>query len=84
MLFDTLTPLQKFLPKKNAKLDHETLRSVVLAILQSRDESIKECQQELAKIPKDKYGKQDYILELLPRLQEQYSIEDPGNLVALM
>jgi mannose-6-phosphate isomerase len=50
----------------------------------SSDESIKECQQGLAKIPREKYGKQTYILDLLPRLQEQYSMEDPGNLVALM
>ena len=83
-LFDTLPPLQKFLPDKDTQLSNETLRKVVQTILQSSDESIKTCQQELAKIPKEKYGKQSYILDLLPRLQEQYSIEDPGNLVALM
>ncbi|KAK4698019.1 mannose-6-phosphate isomerase, partial [Lecanoromycetidae sp. Uapishka_2] len=83
-LFEALPPLQKFLPKKDAKVDNETLRTVVQTILQSSDESIKKCQQELAKIPKEKYGKQSYILEILPRLQEQYSIEDPGNLVALI
>ena len=83
-LFDALPPLQKFLPDKNTQISNETLRKVVQTILQSSDESIKSCQQELAKTPKEKYGKQSYILDLLPRLQEQYSIEDPGNLVALM
>lgn len=83
-LFDSLPPLQKFLPQDNAQLDKGALREIVQTILQASDESIKSCQQELAKIPKEKYGKQAYILDILPRLQEQYSIEDPGNLVALM
>ena len=83
-LFDTLSPLQKFLPNKQAKFDNEALRSVVETILKSSDESIKECQQALQKIPQEKYGKHAYILDILPRLQEQYSIEDPGNLVALL
>lgn len=83
-LFDSLPPLQKFLPSEGAKFDHETLKKVVYTILKSSDESIKECQQELAKLPKEKFGKQGYILDLLPRLQDQYSIEDPGNLVCLM
>jgi len=83
-LFDTLPPLQQFLPDGKSKIDDEALRKIVQTILQASDESIKECQQELAKIPKEKYCKQAYILDILPRLQEQYSIEDPGNLVALM
>lgn len=83
-LFDALPPLQKFLSDKNVNMDNEILRKTVQTILQSSDSSIKECQQELAKIPKETYGSQSYILDLLPRLQSQYSIEDPGNLVALM
>lgn len=83
-LFDTLPPLQKFLPEDKPKLEDGTLRKIVQTILQASDESIKECQRELAKIPREKYGTQAYILDLLPRLQEQYSTEDPGTLVALM
>lgn len=83
-LFDTLPPLQKFLPNGKSKFDDEALRTIVQTILQASDDSIQSCQRELAKIPKEKYGKQAYILDILPRLQEQYSIEDPGNLVALM
>ena len=83
-LFDALPPLQKFLPSQNSHLNNEILKKVVQTILKSSDASIKECQQELAKISRATYGKQAYILDLLPRLQEQYSREDPGNLVALM
>ena len=83
-LFDALPPIQKFLPSQGVNIDNEVLRKTVLTMLQSSDQSIKECQQELGKIPKAKYGDQSYILDLLPRLQEQYSIEDPGNLVCLM
>ena len=83
-LFDVLTPLQEFLPNKQTHFNNETLKSVVQTILKSSDECIKGCQQTLQQIPKEKYGKQAYILNLLPRLQEQYSVEDPGSLVALL
>jgi len=83
-LFDSLPPLQKFLPSKNAQITNETLRKIVQTILQSSDDSIKECQLELSKLPKSNYGTQTYILDLLPRLQSQYSTTDPGTIVALM
>ena len=84
MLFDVLPPLQKWLPNTNTHFNNETLKNICRTILTASDESIKDCQQALAKIPRVKYGKQAYILDLLPRLQEQYSIEDPGTLVALL
>ena len=83
-LFDALPTLQKFLPKMDAPFNNETLRITVKTILEASDETIKQTQQDLANIPGPKYGKQAYILDLLPRLQEQYSNQDPGNLVALM
>ncbi|KAL6720185.1 hypothetical protein ACLMJK_002106 [Lecanora helva] len=83
-LFDSLPPLQKYLPDKKSDFNNETLRKIVQIILKSSDESIKTCQRQLAEIPKEKYGKQSYILGLLPRLQNQYSVEDPGTLVALI
>lgn len=64
--------------------DNEVLKQVCYKILTASDEEIRTTQVELAKIPKEKYGKQAYIVDLLPRLQEQYSKEDPGNLVALL
>lgn len=83
-LFDVLEPIKKFLPNGQTQLNNETLKQICHNILTSSDDSIKECQEQLGKIPREKFGKQAYILDLLPRLQEQYSIEDPGNLVTLL
>lgn len=52
-------------------------------MLTDEDDSIAEAQEGLKKLSKEKFGKQTYIPELLPRLQEQYEKTDPGNLVAL-
>lgn len=83
-LFDVLQPIQKFLPNGKTHFNNETLKQICHNILTSSDASIKECQEQLGKIPREKFGKQAYILDLLPRLQGQYSIEDPGNLVTLL
>ncbi|KAI4234298.1 MAG: hypothetical protein LQ349_003870 [Xanthoria aureola] len=83
-LFSALSPLERFLPRKDVNFDHEVLKQVCYKIFTASDEEIRTTQVELAKIPKEKYGKQAYIVDLLPRLQEQYSKEDPGNLVALL
>lgn len=82
-LFSNLEPLKRFLPKDVAQFDNETLKLVCQNILKSSDVVIKATQEQLGKLPKESFGKQSYILDLLPRLQSQYSIEDPGNLVAL-
>lgn len=84
VLFDILQPIQKFLPNGQTHFNNETLKRVCHNILTSSDESIKECQERLAQVPRERFGKQAYILDLLPRLQGQYSIEDPGNLVTLL
>ncbi len=84
VLFSNLEPLKRFLPEKHAHFDNETLKLVCQKILKASDEVIKDTQEQLGKLPKDAFGKQSYILDLLPRLQSQYSIEDPGNLVALL
>lgn len=83
-LFSALPPLERFLPQKDVNIDNEVLKQICYRILTASDEEIMTTQVELAKLPKERYGKQAYILDLLPRLQEQYSKEDPGNLVALM
>lgn len=82
--FRSITTPEKSSPQKNTQFNNETLRNVVQTFLKSNDDSIKECQQELQKISREKYGKLGYILELLPGPQEQYSFEDPGNSVALL
>ncbi|KAL8999125.1 MAG: hypothetical protein Q9188_005960 [Gyalolechia gomerana] len=83
-LFSVLPPLEKFLPEQHAHFNNETLKQICQRILTASDEEIATTQNELARIPREKYGKQAYILDLLPRLQDQYSKEDPGNLVTLL
>ena len=83
-LFDGLQPIQKFLPNGQTQFSNETLKQVCHNILTSSDDSIRECQEQLGKLQRENFGKQTYILDLLPRLQGQYSIEDPGNLVTLL
>jgi mannose-6-phosphate isomerase len=53
-------------------------------MLQASDEVVAETQKALSEITKEEYGKQAYMLDLIPRLQQQYSKEDAGNLVALL
>ena len=84
VLFDVLQPIQKFLPNGQTHFNNETLKRVCHNILTASDESIQKCQEQLAQIPPERLGEQAYILDLLPRLQGQYSIEDPGNLVTLL
>ena len=84
LLFDKLEPLQSFLPRKGDKITDQILRKVCSSIFNASNSEIKQTQQDLANIPKEQYGSQGYILDLLPRLQDQYSAEDPGNLVALL
>lgn len=84
VLFDTLEPLKKFLPNSHLHFNNDSIRSICQNIFKASDETIKETQEALQKIPRERYGTQSYILDVLPRLQEQYSIEDPGNLVALL
>ena len=79
-----LEPLKQFLPEKHDPFNNETLRDIGKAILEAPDKTIADTQEKLSKIPKEKLGEAAYILDLLPRLQKQYSKEDPGNLVALL
>jgi len=79
-----MNPLRRFVANTHDSFDDETLRSVTQAILQAPDAVIAETQNALAAIAKEDYGKQAYILDLLGRLQQQYSQGDPGNLIALL
>ena len=84
VLVERLEPLKRFLPEPHSPFDNESVKALCRNILGASDETIKEVQQALQKLSKDAYGNQGHILALLPRLQEQYSIQDPGNLVALL
>jgi len=87
---DQITPLFKlpalkpFVPENTSDWTDKVLREVVRTILKADDSTIKSAQDELAKTPKsDLPADAGYMLDLLPRLQEQYGDQDPGNLVAL-
>ncbi|KAI8965475.1 mannose-6-phosphate isomerase [Daldinia sp. FL1419] len=79
-----LQPLRRFNPEQPAKWTDETLRTVTRNLLKSDLETVKMVQIELAKTPRDQLGDAAYILDLLPRLQDQYGPEDAGSLVALL
>lgn len=70
--------------KHNLRSPNDSLRTICTNIFKPSDETTKETQRSLQKISRETYGKQAYILEIILHLQEQYSIEDPGNLVALL
>ncbi|OIW26669.1 mannose-6-phosphate isomerase [Coniochaeta ligniaria NRRL 30616] len=78
-----LEPLRQFVPQGTDKWTDETLREVTRNILKADESTIQKAQEGLSKVSKSDLGDAAYILDLLPRLQEQYGAKDPGNLVAL-
>ncbi|KAA8633998.1 hypothetical protein SMACR_09165 [Sordaria macrospora] len=62
-----------------------TLREITRSLLKAEEGSVESIAQSLLKTPKEDLGpKNDYIPDLIPRLQEQYGPKDPGTLVALL
>jgi mannose-6-phosphate isomerase len=80
-----LPPLQAFLPQvKKPDFDDQTLKHVVKAMLEASDEAIVKTNDALMKLPKDSFGKDTYIPDLIPRLSKQYDKCDNGTVVALI
>ena len=80
-----LEPLRKFLPSiKKADFDDQTLKHVVRVMLKASEDDVRETNEALLKLPKEKFGEATYIPELIPRLSKQYDVEDNGTLVALI
>ena len=81
-----LAPLKCFLPNDfdGDKIDDSTLRHICNQLLTAPPNVVKDVEVALQSIPKDSFGQEAYILDLLPRLQEQYSNTDNGTLVALL
>lgn len=80
-----LPPLQAFLPEvKKPEFDDQTLKHVVKSMLLASAEAVKKTNDALLEIPKEKFGKETYIPEMIPRLAEQYDDTDNGTLVALI
>ncbi|KAF2404963.1 mannose-6-phosphate isomeras-like protein [Trichodelitschia bisporula] len=84
-LFSDVEPIKVFLPEiKKPKFCDQIVKHIVRQILQASDETIQEVSDELLEVPKEAFGEEPYILELLPELRKQYDKTDPGHLVALL
>jgi mannose-6-phosphate isomerase len=80
-----LPPLQAFLPQvKKPDFDDQTLKHVVKSMLMASDEAIAKTNDALLQLPKDSFGKDTYIPDLIPRLSKQYDKCDNGTVVALI
>lgn len=74
---------KRFSPEPNKQFTTDTVRDVVNRILSTADVTVEETQNELMALPRDTFGEDTHIADLLPRLAGQYSKSDPGSLVAL-
>ena len=84
-----LEPLRRFLPpemaeERQVRFDKRSLKHVVQAILKAPDNVISETVRNLKALPRDAFGRDAYIPDLLPRLWDQYDKSDPGLLVATL
>lgn len=79
-----LEPLKRFGPDGSDKWTNETLRNVTRNLLKLDLSTVRSIQADLSLISKDRFGDAAYIIDLLPRLQDQYGPEDAGSLVALL
>lgn len=57
---------------KKPAFDDQSVKHVVKSMLSASDETIKEAGQELQKLPKESFGKDTYIPDMLVRLWGQY------------
>jgi len=80
-----LPPLQQFIPDGDDNhFNDDTVRKICGSLLTASESTVAGVYDQLAKITPDVLGSQAYILDLLPRLAQQYSKDDNGNLVALI
>ncbi|KAJ2998139.1 hypothetical protein NUW58_g426 [Xylaria curta] len=79
-----LGPLKGFSAGGSDSWTNETLRNLTRDLLRLDLDDVRSLQSNVFKISKRKLGGSAYILDLLPRLQDQYGPEDAGSLVALL
>lgn len=80
-----LPPLQQFIPEgENSHFSDETVRKICGALLTAPESTVASVHDHLSKTSREVLGSQAYMLDLLPRVAQQYSKEDNGNLVALL
>ncbi|KAK7943891.1 phosphomannose isomerase type I [Apiospora aurea] len=79
-----LKPLQQFVPEGTTQWTDKTLREVTRSLLKASEDTVKQVQKQLVAIDKSQFGDAGYVVDMLPRLQDQYGPEDAGSLVALL
>ncbi|CAG9989241.1 unnamed protein product [Clonostachys byssicola] len=83
-----MTPvLAQFVPSATKEWTNDTLRHVVCKLLKADEETVRAVENEIAKLSKEDLRKtigEDYMADLIPRLQMDYGSTDPGTLVALL
>jgi len=80
-----LPPLKAFLPPvKKPSFDDQSLKHVVKTMLEASDEAIEKTNDALMSIPKEEFGNDSYIPDMIPRLAKQYDKCDNGTVVALI
>lgn len=84
MLFNNVDILKHYIPVIGAKWTDETLKEVVNKLLKLEEQQAKELFDKLTAIPKEQWGKDSKMQELLPRLADQYGKTDNGNLVTVL
>ncbi|KAF9881523.1 hypothetical protein CkaCkLH20_00669 [Colletotrichum karsti] len=76
--------LRDFIPDDTKTWTDETLREVTRRLLLADEATVEKASKAIADTPREELGSNAYVLQLLPRLQEQYGKGDPGTLVALL
>ncbi|KZL84503.1 phosphomannose isomerase type i [Colletotrichum incanum] len=76
--------LRDFIPDGTTRWTDETLREVTRRILLADEATVEKASKALSDTPREELGGNAYVVDLLPRLQEQYGKGDPGTLVALL
>jgi mannose-6-phosphate isomerase len=79
-----LPALRRFIPDGVTSWSDKTLRQVARRILSAPEDEINSAQDALAAVSREDLDQNAYILDLLPRLREQYGPRDPATIVALL
>ena len=85
-LYENIDVLQQYVQvhSQEGKWTDQTLKSFVNKLLKLADATTKELYDKLTTLPKEQFGKEGKMQELLPRLADQYGKADQGNLVAVL
>ena len=79
--------LRQFIPEGTTTWTNETLREVARGLLKASPETVAGIESDIKGLSRKALadlGHQEYIADLLPRLQRQHGSTDPGSLVALL